>query len=446
MKQKNKTRQKGTDLAKLFAKAKMEASLESKLHKVETALSGVNLDSLANDNSNDETFALIADTQQEESIQYFTGVSSVVWNCPPKVFRVNVPTVFTNDDFDENPLGNLPTKSASIAYAKRIEDHKIAEHEKEVNFKQYLEDQQESIIAKNRAIRGTMLRNMRERMKEDITSKNSLKSQWEEERRKQIVSLQQQQQREQKEKEEAHLREEYRIRQIKEVKKAMEDKQARDYALSLEREKHIISKIVDHAEAREIIRRNQEEARMKYLEERRRKVEQKEIDEELNKLKNEEEKKLKFKESVDRMQGRVRMGNFLWHDGTLGFYDSVRKAPVDYIQYEDSFGSSYYYDPVCKSYQYREPTDAPVRHYTDYEREQYDAVHGEGAYDTHQASIAFKDGVNRDGGYWDEKGQWIKVNGYYDANYNWVDYEGFYDENGKYKKFAKVKGDLSFMV
>jgi hypothetical protein len=31
-------------------------------------------------------------------------------------------------------------------------------------------------------------------------------------------------------------------------------------------------------------------------------------------------------------------------------------------------------------------------------------------------------------------------------NYEWVAYEGYYDENGRFIKYAKVQGDLSFMV
>jgi hypothetical protein len=437
---------KSKNLATLLANAKLEANLESKLHAIEAKMNGMELTSKAEEPT-DESLALFAtETEGNSTEEVDRSLKSVIWHCPAKVFKVAAPTVMVQDDFGENPLGNLPPKTAMIAYAKQLEEYKISKIEQEINFKQYLEDQQEAIVAKNRAMKGTMLRNMRERMKEDITSKNALKAQWEEEKRKLVIAKQQQIQRELKEKEEAQIREEYRIRQIKEMKKAMEEKEAREHTLMLERQKMIISRIVDQTEAKEILRRNEEEARMKYLEERRRRIEQRQQEEEMKKKEIEDEKHRKFKESVDRMQGRVRMGNFMWVDGVYGYYDSVRKAPKEYVQYENEEGKAYYYDPILKTYQYREPTDAPIRHFTEYEREKYDAVYGEGAYDAYKADIAFKDAVNRDGGYYDENGKWIKVNGYYDANYNWVDYAGYYDENGRYRKFAKVQGDLSFMV
>ncbi len=52
----------------------------------------------------------------------------------------------------------------------------------------------------------------------------------------------------------------------------------------------------------------------------------------------------------------------------------------------------------------RMPADAPIRHYTVDERIAYDADYGEGAYDAWKADMLWKDGVNRDGGYYKETG------------------------------------------
>lgn len=190
-----------------------------------------------------------------------------------------------------------------------------------------------------------------------------------------------------------------------------------------------------------------EEARMQYLEERRRKIEDKIAENAEKKQQQEEEKRKKVEEARHKATSRVRMGNFMWHNGKFGFYDQVRKEAVGYVEYEDEWGRPYYYDLLSHTTTYKRPDDGPVRHYIDIEREDYDAEHGEGAYDLMQADRAFKDGVNRDGGYWDEKtGQWVIASGYYDENYEWVQFEGYYDENGKYILYPKITGDLAFMV
>jgi len=78
------------------------------------------------------------------------------------------------------------------------------------------------------------------------------------------------------------------------------------------------------------------------------------------------------------LQARVRKGNFRWHGGKFGFYDDVRAAPVDWVQYEDADGKPYYFDPIFNVTQYRMPVDANIVHHTVLERAEYDAVHGTG--------------------------------------------------------------------
>jgi hypothetical protein len=84
--------------------------------------------------------------------------------------------------------------------------------------------------------------------------------------------------------------------------------------------------------------------------------------------------------SKDRLQARVRMGNFKWHGGQLGFYDGVRLTSVDWIEYEDSDGKPFYYDPVYQQSQYRKPVDAEIVHHVVLERAEYDGIYGEGAF------------------------------------------------------------------
>ena len=115
-------------------------------------------------------------------------------------------------------------------------------------------------------------------------------------------------------------------------------------------------------------------------------------------------------------------------------------------QYEDASGTPYYFDRLTNKTQYHIPTDAPIRHWTEDLRDAYDAEHGPGAYDAMMAEREFMRSVNEDGGWFDENGEWVAATGYYADDGTWIAYEGYYDENGKYRKYAKVQGDLSFMV
>jgi len=142
-----------------------------------------------------------------------------------------------------------------------------------------------------------------------------------------------------------------------------------------------------------------------------------------------------------------------YHDHLSCEYDNdaiiiyrVRETVPEWVQYEDSEGVPYYYDPVTKASQYRLPEDANYHHYTVDERAAYDATHGDGAYDIYNAEIAFRQAVNRDGGYWDSVKGFIQVFGHYDENGEFVTDVGYYDEKGRYRLNPKPEGDLSFMV
>lgn len=84
------------------------------------------------------------------------------------------------------------------------------------------------------------------------------------------------------------------------------------------------------------------------------------------------------------------MGNFLWHNGSLGFYSDVRAAPVDWIEYEDAAGTPYFYDPVYQVSQYRRPVDANIVHHIDLERAEYDSVYGEGKLQFSRLQLSFE--------------------------------------------------------
>jgi hypothetical protein len=62
------------------------------------------------------------------------------------------------------------------------------------------------------------------------------------------------------------------------------------------------------------------------------------------------------------------------------------------------------------------------------------------------ADHKFKDDYNENNGYYDEENEvWVEATGKY-VDYEFVQNEGYYNANGVYVKYAKVGGDLSFMV
>jgi hypothetical protein len=240
--------------------------------------------------------------------------------------------------------------------------------------------------------------------------------------------------------------EKIRIKALNDWKKSENEKQEAEKKERHEIELIRLAKMADEKEAKEQKRRLIEEDRMRYLEGRRKIVED-QIYEKLNEKQNElNEKRKKFKEDKYKTIARVRKGNFKWHNGVLGFYDDVRRKPVAWIQYEDNNGVSYYLDPLNNRTTYEMPMDADIRHNSDDDRDAYDAIHGYGAYDAMIADRAYKDAVNRDGGWYDENGAWNVANGYFDDNYEWVGYDGYFDEKGRFIKYAKAEGNLSFMV
>ena len=101
---------------------------------------------------------------------------------------------------------------------------------------------------------------------------------------------------------------------------------------------------------------------------------------------------------------------------------------------------------MTKHTQYQRPHNEEIVHHTVVERNQYDAIHGVGAYDRLIEERKWKDQCNKDGGYYDEHGDWVQLHGYYDSNYEFVDLNaGYFDENGEWIPFA-VLGTLDFMV
>ena len=159
---------------------------------------------------------------------------------------------------------------------------------------------------------------------------------------------------------------------------------------------------------------------MKFLEEKQRDRERRLMQQKLKAQDDMFKRQFETRRTKDKAISLVRNGNFRWHNGKFGFYKDARQEEVPYLQYEDDYGTPYYFDPVTNKSTYEMPTAAPIIHHTVKEREEYDKVNGEGKYDEMIADRKFKDECNRNGGYFSKTGAWLPLNGYYDDNYNFV--------------------------
>jgi len=353
------------------------------------------------------------------------------------------PALSANKVFSMKPR-NL-TELAKTYAADIHAFQKVVAEEKKI-FNQSLEDEQEAQVSKSQEYQLMMMRESRrveQKLQEDTKEVITLAAKLHKEKRhEEQIELRKANQRF----EAMNEQEKIRIKALNDWKKSENEKQEAERKERHEIELMRLAKMADEKEAKEQKRRLIEEDRMRYLEGRRKIVED-QIYGKLNEKQNElNEKRKKFKEDKYKTIARVRKGNFKWHNGVLGFYDDVRRKPVSWIQYEDNNGVPYYLDPLNNRSTYELPMDADIRHNSDDDREAYDAIHGYGAYDAMIADRAYKDAVNRDGGWYDENGTWVVATGYYDDNYEWVGYEGYFDEKGRFIKYAKAEGNLSFMV
>jgi hypothetical protein len=340
----------------------------------------------------------------------------------------------------------MPSTEQSLLYAQSMRAQRREREEERLLHCQFIEDSLEQILERSRRGKAEEAKQLREATKSSLQNKTKFKAEWAQAQKNEALVKRNRQKNEQKEKEESALREVMRVQDVKAMQEQEALRLAIEHREALRLEALKIATMSSQQEVAEIKRRNEEEDRMRYLEERRRLVEDREEAELEKKRARKVRAQLRAADVRDKLQARVRMGSFRWHNGVYGFYDAVRATAVEWVQYEDEHGTPYYYDPISKSTQFREPMDAEWHHYTADERREYDAIHGEGEYDAMTADHAFKDGVNADGGYFNEEGTWIAMLGYFDENYEWVQNEGYYDEYGRFIKYAKVEGDLSFMV
>ena len=344
------------------------------------------------------------------------------------------------------------TEKASFeAQAKRIAEEVLRarkEREEELlDFRRAIEDSQEMEVSKTRAYKLSVLKDARETKKQDTILAallNKQKLEDEANQTKRAVAAKKALAKRREEENELEVARLLSIKRIDEGREKQENIERRErHAEELMRLKNM----ADSKEWNEILRRAKEEARMKYLEGRRRFIEKKKWDDQNGARLDLERRRNEFLNERKKVQARVRAGNFMRHGGKLGFYDDVRAAPVEWIQYEDASGTPYYYDPLLNKTTYEAPTDAPVRHYTVDERINYDAQHGEGAYDLLKWNERNKESIINYGGYYEQDGSWVEVNGIYGEDGTFYDLNlGYFNEWGQYILRPIITSRLDFMV
>lgn len=315
-----------------------------------------------------------------------------------------------DDALDDNPLKDVPRGIApAVAYAMQLQQQKDAEQEAADLLAQSLADQQENIVNKNKTLKTQRLRQLRDRAKEEIAAQQSLQQEYLDAKRRIEEDKRKRQKEEEQHREQAHLMECLRIREMQLTAQYEEERQKELHAEELEHQKMLISLLKDRQETEEILRRNREEDHMRQQEERRFVLETRRLQNETQRNEERARQQQAILEKINSVQHRLRRGHFHWHQGTFGFYDHVRPEEkiLPYVACEDpAYAPVYdpnhkppnstrksnkaprgqqqqhehvlYYDPVLGTWQRRKPDDADIVLYEDEQRKAYDAVHGPG--------------------------------------------------------------------
>lgn len=218
----------------------------------------------------------------------------------------------------------------------------------------------------------------------------------------------------------------------------------------LDDEKEKIEDVWVRLEMKENLRRLEEEGRMRFLEEKRRESDRRKAMARAEKTDRLRKLREKAADDIERSVSRVRLGNFAYIMGKIGFYNDIRKQPVPWVAFVHPDGKPIYFDPLTNKAQRNMPTDAPVVDAEPDDIRWRNVVYGPGSYEKWIADWVFKDAYNADGGYFDDEGNWVVATGYYEwrdnGEYEFVQYEGYYDQKGRYILHPKPHGDLGFMV
>jgi len=346
-------------------------------------------------------------------------------------------------------IGKLSKTEQAKQYVEDIRKIQKQRAEEVIHLAKEMEDIQEMEVSKSRAFIAGNIYQEREARRLDKLENAAIVAAKLDDKKRELKDKQAKMKHEMKRKLELESIEKARIADIVNWKQSKQT----DEQMVVEERKAMegirLRKMESEKEYHEILRRIREEARMKYLEEKRRFMENKDEYLAAAAAAMLKAKRAEWKKEINSIHTRVRDGAFHAVDGigSMGFYDNIRPAPVDWVQYEDANGASYYFDPVLKITTYEYPTNATVHHHTVDDRKAHDAIHGAGSYDATVYNEMMIASVNENGGYFNHDGNWEEVNGFYDENGRFWDLNiGYFDNGGTWVLYPEVTGTLDFMV
>ena len=292
----------------------------------------------SNDQANNSSIATIdilgiaknrSSSSSSGSSSVYDMTPSVVWNCSPKVYNNKTASqlnVIAWDDFHDGDLTveklfKSIKKDEARKYHDDIRRRKQEIIDDEIQQEQMLKDMQENVLTQIRAEKADQLRKQREALKEELLSKITFQKEWMKLKEKEERIEMSRKIRDEQERDEKNLEEMLRIKELKAIQQYEEEMKRKEYKEMIKIEKMKINKVRSYKEVQEIIRRNAEEDRMRYLEGRRKMIEDKIALDDAMKLHTIEVVKQKTADIRDQLQARVRRGNFIWHHGKFGFYD-----------------------------------------------------------------------------------------------------------------------------
>lgn len=376
---------------------------------------------------------------------------SVVWSSCAAVLDEPDPTAaFAKKT---GALTAMAPEMAVKEYARQIQQWKDSVVIAQQMAKRSLQDQQEAEQGKLKTFKFTQLKQVRDTRKHWLQESVAIKQHIKEEKLDAVKQANIMRREEKARKEKANAMERERINTLKEFDRQQKANDEMDASVRQQYELIRLKAMTDKNEYNEILRRIEEEARMKYLEERRREIEKAEERRVLAEEETLKKRQEHVKEIAQSTNERLRFGTFRYYMDPhgvrkLGFYDHTKKVLPPYTEYEDENGVSYYYDKVTGQSTYKRPEGAEIISAKEEERREYDRQYGQGSFDAMHAHMAMMNSVNNYGGYTDAEGTWIPVNGYYDEN---GEFFVLAEDTGNGKaggdgRRPKAVGTLDFMV
>jgi len=378
---------------------------------------------------------------------------SVVWSSCAAVLDEPDPTAaFAKKT---GALTAMAPEMAVKEYARQIKQWKESVTLAQQLAQRALKDQQEAEQGKLKTFKFTQLKQVRDARKHWILESMAIKTHIKEEKLDAVKQANIARREEKTRREKANAMEHDRINTLKEFDRHQKANEEMEANIRRQYELIRLKAMTDKSEYNEILRRIEEEARMKYLEERRREIEHQEEVEREAKDAELKAKQQHVKELTQSQNERLRFGTFRHYmeNGVrkLGFYDHTKKVLPPYTEYEDENGECYYYDKVTGQSTYKRPEGAEIISAKEEERREYDRQYGYGSFDAMHAHMTMMNSVNNYGGYTDENGKWVPVCGYYDDQGVFFQLaeddaaEGAVD-GAKGAKRPKAVGTLDFMV